>query len=113
VEGTRSFKGPAVSGRRQALEHYRAAAAAARRPFIYLSAGVSNAQFIESLEMAAEAGVKFNGVLCGRATWAGGVPEYARGGLKALEAWLSDQGVKNISAVNAALANGSPWFAAA
>jgi tagatose 1,6-diphosphate aldolase len=113
VEGTRSFKGPAVSGRQQALEHYRAAAAAARRPFIYLSAGVSNAQFIESLEMAAEAGVQFNGVLCGRATWADGVPEYARGGLKALEAWLSDQGVKNISAVNAALENASPWFAAA
>ena len=113
VEGTRSFKGPAVSSRQQALEHYRAAAAAARRPFIYLSAGVSNAQFIESLEMAAEAGVQFNGVLCGRATWADGVPEYARGGLKALEAWLSDQGVKNISAVNAALENASPWFAAA
>jgi tagatose 1,6-diphosphate aldolase len=112
VEGTRSFKGPAVSSRQQALEHYRAAAAAARRPFIYLSAGVSNAQFIESLEMAAEAGVQFNGVLCGRATWAGGVPEYARGGLKALEAWLSGQGVKNISAVNAALENASPWFAA-
>ena len=112
VEGTRSFKGPAVSGRRQALEHYRSAATAAGRPFIYLSAGVSNAQFIESLEMAAEAGVKFSGVLCGRATWAGGVPEYAKGGLKALEAWLSDQGVKNINAVNAALANASPWFAA-
>ena len=62
--------------------------------------------------MAAEAGVKFNGVLCGRATWAGGIPEYARGGLKALEAWLSDQGVKNINAVNAALANASPWSAA-
>ena len=107
VEGTRSFKGPAVSSRQQALEHYRAAAAAARRPFIYLSAGVSNAQFIESLEMAAEAGVKFNGVLCGRATWAGGIPEYARGGLKALEAWLSDRGVKNINAVNAALGNAS------
>lgn len=112
VEGTRSFKGPAVSSRRQALEHYRSAAAAARRPFIYLSAGVSNAQFIESLEMAAEAGVKFNGVLCGRATWADGVPEYAKGGLKALEAWLSDQGVKNITAVNAALKDAAPWYTA-
>jgi tagatose 1,6-diphosphate aldolase len=112
VEGTRSFKGPAVSSRQQALEHYRAAAAAARRPFIYLSAGVSNAQFIESLEMAAEAGVKFNGVLCGRATWADGVPEYARGGLKALEVWLSDQGVKNIKAMNEALKNAAPWYAA-
>jgi tagatose 1,6-diphosphate aldolase len=112
VEGARSFKGPVVYSRKQALEHYREAASAAKRPFIYLSAGVSNAQFTESLEMAAEAGVKFNGVLCGRATWADGVPEYARDGLKALEAWLSNQGVKNINAVNAALKNAAPWYAA-
>ncbi len=112
VEGARSFKGPAVYSRKQALEQFRAAASVARRPFIYLSAGVSNTQFTESLEMAAEAGVQFNGVLCGRATWADGVPEYAKGGVKALEAWLSNQGVKNINAINAALKKASPWYAA-
>ena len=42
------------------------AATATTKPFIYLSAGVSNAEFTEALELAAESGVKFNGVLCGR-----------------------------------------------
>ena len=112
VEGARSFKGPAAYSRKEALEHYRRAATAAKKPFIYLSAGVPNAQFTESLEVAAEAGVKFNGVLCGRATWAAGVPIYAKQGLKAFEDWLAGEGAKNINAVNATLKHAAPWFAA-
>ena len=81
----------------------------ATKPFIYLSAGVGNAQFVESLNMAAEAGTDFSGVLCGRATWKDGMPIYATKGPKALEDWLSDQGVKNIEAVNAALKGATPW----
>ncbi len=111
VEGTRSFKGPAVYSRKEAIEHYRRTASVTNKPFIYLSAGVSNAQFTESLEMAAEAGVRFNGVLCGRATWKDGVPIYAKQGLKALEDWLSREGVKNIESVNVALKGATPWFA--
>ena len=112
VEGTKSFKGPAAYTRQEALEHYRRAASVTNKPFIFLSAGVSNAQFTESLEMAAEAGVRFAGVLCGRATWKDGVPIYAKNGLKALEDFLSTEGVKNIEAVNATLNNATPWFAA-
>lgn len=112
VEGARSFKGPAAYSREEALEHYRRAASVTNKPFIYLSAGVSNAQFTEGLELAAEAGVKFAGVLCGRATWKDGIPVYAKQGLKALEDWLSTEGVKNINAVNASLKSATPWFAA-
>ena len=50
------------------------------KPFIYLSAGVSNPVFIETLELAGESGTKFNGVLCGRATWKEGIPVYAKQG---------------------------------
>ena len=53
--------------------------------------------------MATEAGTDFSGVLCGRATWKEGMPIYANKGVKALEDWLSTEGVKNINAVNAAL----------
>ena len=53
---------------------------AATKPFIYLSAVVSNAEFSETLELAGESGVKFNGVLCGRATWKDGIPVYAKKG---------------------------------
>ncbi len=110
VEGARSFKGTKAYSKKEALDHYRAAAGATHKPFIYLSAGVSNPEFIEDLEFAAEAGVKFNGVLCGRATWKDGIAVYAQQGGKAFEAWLKDQGVKNISNVNDALKAATPWY---
>jgi tagatose 1,6-diphosphate aldolase len=111
VEGSSVFKGQAAYTRKQALEYYRKAAEVATKPFIYLSAGVGNAQFVESLNMAAEAGTDYSGVLCGRATWKDGVPVYAKNGAKALEDWLNDQGVKNINAVNDAIKPAKPWHA--
>jgi tagatose 1,6-diphosphate aldolase len=111
VEGSSVFKGQAAYSRKEALEWYRRAAEVAAKPFIYLSAGVGNAQFVESLNMAAEAGTDYSGVLCGRATWKEGIPVYAKQGVKALEDWLSDQGVKNINAVNAAITSAKPWHA--
>ncbi|MBI3665216.1 MAG: tagatose 1,6-diphosphate aldolase [Acidobacteria bacterium] len=110
AEGATSYTGPAAYTRKEALERYRAAAAVARRPFIYLSAGVSNEQYTESLRWAAEAGVNFSGVLCGRATWKDGVPVYAKKGVAALEDWLRGEGVANIEAVNRCLEAAKPWF---
>ncbi len=110
VEGSSVFRGQKAYTRAEALEHFRAAAAVAKKPFIYLSAGVSNAQFVESLHMAAEAGTDFSGVLCGRATWKEGIPVYARHGVKALEDWLSKDGVRNITAVNEATRPAKPWY---
>ena len=108
VEGSSVFKQKAYS-RAEALDHFRQAAAVAAKPFIYLSAGVGNKQFVESLAMAKEAGTDFSGVLCGRATWKEGMPIYATKGVKALEDWLSTEGVKNINAVNDALKGATPW----
>jgi tagatose 1,6-diphosphate aldolase len=111
VKGSKAAKGDSAYTREEAKDHFRKAAAAAKKPFIYLSAGVSNEVFNETLELAAEAGTNFSGVLCGRATWKDGMPIYAKQGLKALEDWLSDQGVKNIENVNARLTAAKPWFA--
>ena len=112
VEGsTANHDGQIAYSREQAKEYFHTAAAAARLPFIYLSAGVTDEVFRETLEMAAEAGTPFSGVLCGRATWLDGVPEYGKGGAKALRAWLSDRGVQNIQALNEVLAKGAkPWW---
>ncbi len=110
VEGSSVFRGQKVYTREEALRHFREAAQVARKPFIYLSAGVGNAQFTESLRMAAEAGTDFSGVLCGRATWKEGIPVYARQGASALEDWLERDGVKNINAVNQAIGSATPWF---
>jgi tagatose 1,6-diphosphate aldolase len=111
VGGTKSCKGESAYSRDEAKEHFRRAAAVAKKPFIYLSAGVSNETFSETLELAAESGVNFSGVLCGRATWKDGMPIYAKQGVKALEDWLNTQGVKNINNVNDRLAAAKPWFA--
>ena len=59
---------------------------------------------------AKEAGVKFNGVLCGRATWKDGIPIFAERGGSAFDAWLKDEGVKNIENVNNALKAATPWY---
>jgi tagatose 1,6-diphosphate aldolase len=109
VEGSAVYKGEKAYTRAEALAYYRQGAEVATKPFIYLSAGVSNAQFVESLSMAKEAGTDFSGVLCGRATWKEGMGIYGTKGVKALEDWLSTEGVKNINAVNAALQGATPW----
>ena len=112
VEGARSNKtGQVAYTKREAMEHFCRGAEAAKKPFIYLSAGVSDDHFRESLELAVEAGVNFAGVLCGRATWKDGIPVYAKQGIQALEDWLSDRGVKNIQALNAVLQGAKPWYA--
>ncbi len=109
VAGTRAFAGDQAYTREQALGHFRDAATNTHKPFIYLSAGVTNAIFIETLELAAESGTSFNGVLCGRATWADGVPIFAKQGEKAFADWLNTQGVENIENVNKALKAAHPW----
>jgi tagatose 1,6-diphosphate aldolase len=103
--------GQVAYSREEAKAHFRDAAAVSRVPFIYLSAGVTDEIFRETLELAAEAGTPFSGVLCGRATWQDGIPEYARGGVSAVRAWLEDRGVQNIEALNQVLAKGAkPWW---
>jgi tagatose 1,6-diphosphate aldolase len=111
VEGAKAFGGTKAYTKQEALDAFRRAAAVATRPFIYLSAGVSNAEFTESLELAAESGVPFSGVLCGRATWKDGIAVYAKQGGDAFRKWLDTEGVKNISNVNASLKPAHPWFA--
>jgi len=109
VEGTQAYKGEKAYTRAEALQHFRDAETTTHKPFIYLSAGVSNPVFIETLELAGESGTKFNGVLCGRATWKDGIDVYAQKGAQAFEDWLNDEGVKNIENVNSALKAASPW----
>jgi tagatose 1,6-diphosphate aldolase len=110
VEGAGVYGGQKAYSKQEAMDHFRRAAGVATKPFIYLSAGVSNAEFTESLELAAEAGTRFSGVLCGRATWKDGIPVYAKEGGSAFRAWLEGEGVKNINKVNERLTAARPWF---
>lgn len=72
-------------------------------PFIFLSAGVTAEMFQDTLRFAKEAGSTFNGVLCGRATWANGVEPYITKGEAAAREWLQTEGRKNIDELNAVL----------
>jgi tagatose 1,6-diphosphate aldolase len=110
VEGTKSFAGQKAYTKKEAIDLFHKAASVATKPFIYLSAGVSNAEFSETLVLAGESGVKFNGVLCGRATWKEGIPVYAKQGAAAFRKWLETEGVKNIENVNSKLKAATPWY---
>ncbi|MEO5894580.1 MAG: tagatose 1,6-diphosphate aldolase [Vicinamibacterales bacterium] len=110
VEGTMACAGEKAYTRQEAMDFFRRSAEVASKPFIYLSAGVSNAEFTETLELAGEAGTRFSGVLCGRATWKDGIPVFGKQGPDAFRKWLEDEGVKNIANVNARLEAARPWF---
>jgi tagatose 1,6-diphosphate aldolase len=110
VEGSRAFAGQKAYTKQEAMDHFRRSADIATKPFIYLSAGVSNDEFTEQLELAAEAGTRFSGVLCGRATWKDGIAIYGKQGGAAFRTWLEDQGVKNIGNVNDRLKAARPWY---
>jgi tagatose 1,6-diphosphate aldolase len=110
VDGIAKNDADVLYTREEAKKHFRDASAAATKPFIYLSEGVSNELFAATLELAAEAGATFSGVLCGRATWKDGVPVFAQRGAAALEEWLRGEGAENIQRVNTQLKKATPWF---
>ncbi len=111
VEGSPAASAEILYTRQQAKEHFLQAAEVAGVPFLYLSEGVSNETFQFGLELAAEAGAAFSGVLCGRATWKDGVAVFEERGVAALEDWLGRQGVRNIENINRHLDAATPWFA--
>jgi len=112
VEGTRAFKGKKVQTRNEAMQLIRDEAALTNKPIIFLSAGVSSAEFVETLELVVESGAKFHGVLAGRATWQDGVPVYVKHGPAALEDWLNETGLDNVRSVNRVLQGARPWYEA-
>jgi tagatose 1,6-diphosphate aldolase len=110
VEGAKVSGGQKAYSKKEAMDHFRRAADESTKPFIYLSAGVSNPEFTEALELAGEAGTRFSGVLCGRATWKDGIAVYGKQGGAAFRKWLEDEGVKNINNVNERLKAAHPWY---
>ncbi|AYW46042.1 tagatose-bisphosphate aldolase [Tetragenococcus koreensis] len=87
----------------EALEYFKEQTQSTKLPFIFLSAGVTADMFQETLRFAKQAGSEFNGVLCGRATWADGVEIFATKGEKAARQWMQTQGRKNIEELNEVL----------
>lgn len=87
----------------EAAAFYKEQSNATSLPFIFLSAGVSAQLFQDTLHFAKESGSTFNGVLCGRATWAGATKAYQEGGEAATIKWLETIGKRNIVELDAVL----------
>ena len=92
--------GEAVYTEEEAANYFKLQDEATQLPYIYLSAGVSAKLFQDTLKFAHDSGAKFNGVLCGRATWANGVEKITKEGEKAAIEWLNTVGKKNIEELN-------------
>lgn len=103
VEG---FNGdnPVVYTKDEAIKYFKEQSDATDLPYIFLSAGVSAKAFRDELHLAKDADAKFNGVLCGRATWKGAIEPFAKDGEEAGKKWMNDQGKKNIEELNEVLA---------
>jgi len=95
--------GEVVHTKAEAANFFKEQSEATNLPFIFLSAGVKAELFQETLRFAKNAGSTFNGVLCGRATWADGVESYIVDGKEAAVEWMNTQGRKNIEELNAVL----------
>ena len=95
--------GEVIHTKAEAANFFKEQSEATNLPFIFLSAGVKAELFQETLRFAKNAGSTFNGVLCGRATWADGVESYIVDGKEAAVEWMNTQGRKNIEELNAVL----------
>lgn len=96
-------EGEILYSREEAAAFYKEQSEATHLPFIFLSAGVSAQLFQETLRFAKDSGSTFNGVLCGRATWAGATKAYQEGGEATTIKWLETVGKQNIVELNAVL----------
>lgn len=92
-----------VYTREEAKKFFKEQSEASNLPFIFLSGGVSMNLFKKSLELAKEAGSTFNGVLCGRATWADAIKPYSLDGKESGLKWLSTEGRDKITSLNEVL----------
>lgn len=88
----------------EALDAFREAAApASHLDLVYLSAGVSFEWFESSLKLASEAGVNFNGFMCGRALWSDAIEIFGSGGEAELRRWLQSTGLPRLERLKNAL----------
>lgn len=96
-------EGEVVYTKEEAAKYFKEQSEATNLPFIFLSAGVSASLFKDTLRFAHDAGSTFNGVLCGRATWADGVKPFVTGDEAQVRDWLQTQGRNNIEELNEVL----------
>lgn len=111
IEGYNQYENyEPVFSKEEAADYYRTCSDESLLPFIYLSGGVTNEQFIETLQFAKESGSKFSGSLCGRAIWKDGVELFATEGKNEFYQWLESTASDNLSKVKKVIhESATPW----
>ena len=94
-----------VFTKNEAEQYYKKCSDLSKVPFIYLSGGVTNEQFVETLHFAKKSGAEFNGCLCGRAIWKEGIETYATQNWEDYLTWLNQKGLENLNKVKEAVSN--------
>ncbi|MFT2141084.1 tagatose-bisphosphate aldolase [Staphylococcus sp. GDY8P145P] len=89
-----------VYTKEEAAEFFLEQSNATNLPFIFLSAGVSSQLFLDTLNFAYKSGSKFNGVLCGRATWSDAAKAYVKNGINSSRKQLKSTCKNNILELN-------------
>ena len=103
VAGTKAYKGEAAYTRAEALQHFRDAAGATHKPFIYLSAGVSKPRLHRDPGASRRIRHQLQRSPLRPRHLEGRHQDLRHQGAKAFEEWLNTTGVENINNVNKAL----------
>lgn len=90
--------------RDEAMAAFRSVTGAARGlRLVFLSAGVPFEQFEAALNLAREAGARFDGFMCGRAIWSEAVAVFGTKGEAAMMGWLRTTGRDRLARLIAAV----------
>ena len=92
------------------MDHFRRAADVSTKPFIYLSAGVSNRRVHRSARARGRGGNAILGRALRTRDMEGRHRRLRQAGRRGVPDWLEDEGVKNINNVNERLKAAHPWF---
>ncbi|WLR46617.1 tagatose 1,6-diphosphate aldolase [Halobacillus litoralis] len=110
IEGYDYDNSTPVFTKEEASHYYRVCSEKSRIPYIYLSGGVTNEQFNDTLYFAKESGAQFSGVLCGRATWKDGIRPFALEDKEHFYEWLETKGLDNLNKLKKAVnETATPW----
>ncbi len=110
IKGYSGGSADPVFGAEEAAQLYHRCSDKSKVPFIYLSGGVTNEQFIDTLYFAKKAKSGFCGCLCGRAIWQDGVKPFAEQSEDAFYRWLETKGLSNLNnVVHAVHETATPW----
>ena len=76
-----------------------------KKPYVFLSAGISFINFLKGLELINKSGINYLGFLCGRAIWNDAIDVYCHNGKESLIKWLNEEGIRRVKLLKKTVLN--------